>query len=207
MRRNQLSKYELPVDHSAPAMLEFMRKMDGSVQLSDSILESPNAELVGNAIHEAYEVLQRDQQSLTDEEKHEAEFYHVSVSGTSIIRGQAASRKEVDKFLRESKEFLSSAKAFTSREQQVSSVCVLVLDVLGRVDEERDLVTWILEQIAQRPQFSSDAAAATSQILKRIEGRLEMMNEILVLESQTLDDQRFDLESLRGKGVRSRWCA
>jgi thiol-disulfide isomerase/thioredoxin len=201
MRSKQLSKYELPVDHSAPAMLEFMRKMDGSVQLSDSILESSNVESIRNAIHKAHEYLQLDRQSLTDEEKHEADFYRVSISGISVIHCQADSRGEVDKFLRESRQFLSSAKAFTSREQQVSSASIRVLDGLGRVDEERELVTWILEQIAQRPEFLSDAAAATSQNLKKIERRLQMMNETLVLESQTVDDQRFDLESLRGKVV------
>ena len=201
MRSQQLSKYELPVDHSAPAMLEFMRKLDGSVQFSDSILESSNAELIRNAIHKAHEYLQRDQQSLTDEEKHEADFYRVSFSGASIIHGQADASSDVDKFLRDSRQFLGSAKTFTSREQQVSSVSILVLDGLGRVDEAREFVTWILEQIAQRPEFASAAAAATSENLKKIQRRLKMLNEILVLESKTVDDQRFDLESLRGKVV------
>jgi thiol-disulfide isomerase/thioredoxin len=201
IRSKQLSKYEVPIDHSGPTMLAFMRTMDGSVHFSESILESSNAELVRNAIHKAHKYLQLDQQSLTDEEKHEAEFYHVSYTGTSIIHGQADSRGEVDEFLREAKEFLISAKAFTSREQQVSSVSIQVLDGLGRVDEEREIINWILEQIAQRPEFASDAARATSQNLKKIEGRLQMINEILVLESQTIDDRRFDLESLRGKVV------
>jgi thiol-disulfide isomerase/thioredoxin len=70
-----------------------------------------------------------------------------------------------------------------------------------RVEEEREFLTWILEQIDQHSDFSSDEAKATVKSLKKIERRLEMMNEILVLQSQTVDGKSFDLESLRGKVV------
>jgi thiol-disulfide isomerase/thioredoxin len=202
MRTKQLSKYELPVDHSAPAVLEFMRKMAGSVEFSVSFLESSNTKAIYHAIQESYEFLQLDQQSLTDEEKHEADFYRLSILGASIFQGILPSGEyDVDRFVQSSQAFLSSSRKFTSREQQISQVSIQLLDGLGRVEEEREFLAWVLEKIDQRPEFSSDAAAETARSLKKIAKRLEMINEVLVLRSTTIDGQPFDLESLRGKIV------
>jgi len=63
------------------------------------------------------------------------------------------------------------------------------------------LGNWLLEQINQRTEFSSDAAKTTSQKLAKIVQRLSLMNEILELQSRTLDDHPFDIGSLRGKVV------
>lgn len=202
MRGKQLSKYELPADRSAPAMLEFMRTMAGSVEYSNSFLESSNIKPICIAIQKSYETLQLDLQSLTEDERHEADFYHLSLLGASIFQGlQPDGTDEVGMILQESKRFLSSSTKFTSREQQITQLSMQLLDSLGRVAEEREFVAWILEQMEERSEFASDVATATAQSLRKVSKRLEMIGEILDLQSQTIDDQRFAIESLRGKIV------
>ena len=202
MRSKQLSRYELPVDKSAPAMLEFMRKMAGSVENLSSFLESSNVKSSCLAIQKSYETLQLDQQSLTEEERHEADYYQLIFLGASILQGfQPDATNEVAKLVQSSKRFLSSAKKFTSREQHVSQGSIRVLDSFGRIEEEREFLAWVLTQIDQRSEFSTDVALSTSLSLKKVAKRLELMNEILDLQSKTVEGQPFDLESLRGKIV------
>ncbi len=74
-RVSQLSQFELPTDHSARAMLEFMRRADGSVQIRNSFLESSNLKEVCQAIEQAYAYVQQDPASLSSIEKREADFY------------------------------------------------------------------------------------------------------------------------------------
>lgn len=202
MRSKQLSRYELPADSSGPAMLEFMRTMNGSVEQSQSFFESSNTKSIYLAIQKSFERLQLDRQSLTEDEQHEADYYQLRFLGMAIFQGVLPdATREMEKLLNASREFLSDSKKFTSREQQIAQLSIQLLDSLGRVEEESDLLTWILALIDQRSEFSSDAAAATAQILKKISKRMEMMNEILVLQSKTIDGKLFDLESLRGKAV------
>ena len=164
MRTKQLSKYELPADPSAPAMLEFMRKMTGSVEHSQSFFESSNSKSVCQAIQKSYEKLQLDRQSLTEEEQHEADFYQLRFLGMAIFQGlQPDATNEMDKFLQASKQFLSSSKKFTSREQQIAQVSIQLLDSLGRVEEEREFLTWILAQIQMRNQNEDALVVVTHQ--------------------------------------------
>jgi thiol-disulfide isomerase/thioredoxin len=202
MRSKQLSRYELPGDSSAPAMLEFMRKMTGSVEQSQSVFESSNTKSIYQAIQKSFERLQLDRLSLTEAEQHEADYYQLRFLGIAIFQGLLPdATTETKKFLKASRQFLSDSKKFTSREQQIAQLSIQLLDSLGRVEEERELLTWILAQIDQRAEFSSDVALATAQSLRKIARRLEMMNELLVLQSKTIDGKPFDIESLRGKIV------
>jgi thiol-disulfide isomerase/thioredoxin len=109
--------------------------------------------------------------------------------------------REMENYLQASRQFLIAANKFTSREQQIAQLSIQLLDSMGRVDAERELVNWILAQIDQRSAFSSDVSVATVQNLRKILKRLEMMRQILVLQSKTIDGKTFDLESLRGKIV------
>jgi thiol-disulfide isomerase/thioredoxin len=146
--------------------------------------------------------LQLDRQSLTDEEQHEADFYQLQFLRISLFQGFLSDvPREMENYLEASRQFLIAAKKFTSREQQIAQLSIQLLDSMGRVDEERDLVNWILAQIDQRSEMSSDVAVATSQNLRKILKRLEMMSETLVLRSKTIDGRTFDLESLKGKVV------
>jgi thiol-disulfide isomerase/thioredoxin len=202
MRSQQLSKYELPRDSSAPSMLVFMRKTSGSLEHGQSFFEASNAKSVCQAIQKSYERLQLDRQSLTTEEQHEADFYQLRFLGIAIFQGFLPDASfETESFLKASRQFLSSSNKFTSREQQIVQFSIQLLDSLGRVDQERELVNWMLAQIDQRSEFSSDVAVATAQNLRKILKRLEMMGEVLVLQSKTIDGRTFDLESLRGKIV------
>jgi len=202
MRSLQLSKYALPADHSPQAMLEFIRKLDGSKERSESYFESSNFESVGKAVLKAHEILRLDQDGLTIEEKHEADFYYVNYSAASIMQGHVSDvNQEVNNLLNASKKFVTTATAFSAREQGVALLTIQVLDSLARIDEAREFGNWLLEQINQRPEFSSDAAKTTSQKLTKIVQRLSLMNEILELQSRTVDDLPFDLGSLRGKVI------
>lgn len=202
MRSKQLTKYDLPADSSALAMLEFMRKMTGSVEHSQSFFESSNTKSIYQAIQKSHERLQLDRQSLTEDELHEANFYQLRSLGMAIFEGLVPDATlEIEKLLNASRQFLIDSKKFTSREQQIAQLSIQLLDSQGRIEEERELLTWILAQIDQRFEFSSDVATTTAQRFKKIAKRLEMLNQILVLQSKTIDEKLFDLESLRGKIV------
>ncbi|MDX1926467.1 MAG: TlpA disulfide reductase family protein [Pirellulaceae bacterium] len=201
MRRSQLSKYVVPSDHSASAMLDFMRKMDGSVQFSEGYFESSNSQSISEAVRKAYGYLQLEAQSLTEAEKHEAAFYNIYYSGASLVRSPAVTERDIDDFVQASKQFFATARDFSSREQQISSISVHVLESGGRIFEARALGKWILEQIEQRDELSSDTGKITAQNLTKVVNRLEMLHNTLELQSRTLDDLPFDLVSLRGKVV------
>jgi len=176
--------------------------MDGSIQHSESYLESSNIESVCKAVRQANEFLRLDQHGLTDDEKQEADYYDIYYSAAAIMQGLVTdANHEVKKLLSASKEFVTKATVFSSREQQVAEVTMRVLDGLVRVDEAREFGSWILEQINQRPEFATDTAKSTSQSFTKIVLRLNLMNKRLELKSKTVDDQRFDLGSLRGKVV------
>jgi len=103
MRSKQLSRYELPGDSSAPAMLEFMRKMTGSVEQSQSVFESSNTKSIYQAIQKSFERLQLDRQSLTEEEQHEADYYQLRFLGMAIFQGLVPdATTEIKKFLQAS---------------------------------------------------------------------------------------------------------
>ena len=201
VRSSQLSKYAVPSDHSASAMLDFMRKMDGSVQWSEGYFESSNAQAVSAAVLEAYGYLQLEAQDLTEAEKHEADFYNIYYSSAALIRSSTATESEFDEFVQATKRFLVAASSFSAREQQLSSISVLVLESSGRIDEACELGKWILEQISQRDELSSDTAKSTAEKLTKVVNRLDMLNKTLELQSRTLDDLPFDLAAFRGKVV------
>ena len=201
MRSSQLSKYEVPADHSASAMLEFMRKMDGSVQWSEGYLESSNAESISAAVRDAYGYLQLEAQDLTEAENHEADFYHIYYSCAYLFRSPTSTDRDFNDLVEASKQFLSTASDFSAREQQISSLPVLVLESSGRIEEACELGKWILEHINQRDEISSDTANSTAEKLTKVVNRLDMLNKTLELQSRTLDDLPFDLASLRGKAV------
>jgi thiol-disulfide isomerase/thioredoxin len=201
-RASQRSKYEVPSDHSAPRMLEFMREMDGSVQ-AGGFVESSNAISVCKAIRQAYEYLENDSQSLTEAERREAEFCHIKFWGGALIQGSLpATEDELTSYLAANRSFIASAKTFGVRESRVTSEAVLLLvEILGKLDEAKNFGHWLSEQLAQRSEFSTDSARITAQKLASVMNRLEMINTITQLQSFTVDDKQFDIQSLRGKVV------
>ncbi|MBL8892469.1 MAG: TlpA family protein disulfide reductase [Planctomycetaceae bacterium] len=201
-RAIQRSKYEVPADHSAPRMLEFMREMDGSVQ-TEGLVESSNALSVFKAIRQAYEYLENDSQSLTEAERREAEFCHLKFWGGSLINGSLpATEDELRSYLAANRSFIASAPNFGVRESRVSSEAVLLLaEILGKLAEAKSFGHWLLGQLAQRSEFSTDSARITARKVESVMNRLEMIDTILQLQSFTVDDKQFDIQSLRGKVV------
>ena len=201
-RAGQRSKYEVPADRSAPSMLEFMREMDGSLQAA-SYFESSNAQSVCNAVREAYGYFEKDSQSLTEAERREADFYRIKFWCGSLIQGSLpATEDELGSYLTAIKSFLVDAPTFGTRESRVTSEAVLLLvEILGKLEEGKDFGHWILGQMEQRPEFATDSARMTSQKLTSVMNRLEMINSVLELRSFTVDGQPFDLQALRGKVV------
>jgi thiol-disulfide isomerase/thioredoxin len=201
-RAGQRSKYEVPSDHSATRMLEFMREMDGSVQ-AGGFFESSNALSVCKAIREAYGYLENDSQSLTEAERREAEFCHIKFWGGALIQGSLpATEDELTSYLAANRSFIASAQTFGVRESRVSSEAVLLLaEILGKLDEAKNFGHWLLGQLAKHSEFSTDSARITAQKLASVMNRLEMIDTLLQLQSFTVDDKQFDIQSLRGKVV------
>ncbi len=201
VRHSQKRKYEVPSDHSASVMLDFMRTMDGSVRWSESYFESSNGQSICEAIREAYGYLQAGAQSLTEAERHEADFYNIYYWCASLVRSPTATERDIHAFVEGSRKFLTDAKTFSTHEQQVSSASVILLERCGRINEACELGKWILEQIEHRNAFSSETARIAAQKLTNVVNRLDMLHKNIELQSRTLDDLPFDLQSLRGKAV------
>lgn len=200
-RTVQLNKYKLPLDHSAPRMLEFMREMEGSIQ-GAGYFESSNARSICNAVREAYGYLEADSQNLTEAERREADFCHIKFWGGSLQQGLLpGTDEELNAYLTAIKSFLASAQTFAARESLLSSQGVLVLESYGKLDEEIQYGHWLIEQLKLRPEFSTDSARITSQKVADVMHRLGMINSTLELKSFTIEGQEFELESLRGKVV------
>jgi thiol-disulfide isomerase/thioredoxin len=202
MKADQAAKYALPTDTSGPSLLEFMRQMDGAGNAPKSLLESSNMEPICQAVVEAYDALRPSKDSLTDSEQREAEYYFLSYSALAMTHGfTPCTDAAIETLLIDTKSYLWRAATFGTREREIMNRTNTLLEGTGRIDQEAEFVDSLLEHLRQNPDLDSSPAKGSITHLERISNRLSMMNQVLSLTSHTIDQESFDLESLRGKVV------
>ena len=200
LRSSQLSEYALPTDRSARSLLEFMRRLDGTVQAKDSFFESSNLKEVCHAVELAHAELESKQESLSETEQREADFYHLCYAAGAIKQGLAeASTETVNELLNDARHYLASASGLGARENKVALYCILLLDSLALFDQEREFALWMQQQLAERADTSTASAQELVKTIDSALSRLNILGKSLNLQSHTVDGQPFDLESLRGK--------
>ena len=200
LRSSQLSEYALPTDRSARSLLEFMRKLSGSVQATDTFFASSNSKEVVSAIELAHAELESKRDSLNETEQREADFYHLCYAAGAITRGLTeASTEKVNELLSDARKYLASTSALGARENKVALHCILVLDSMALFDQEREFALWMQQQLAERTDTSTASAQELVRTIDSALSRLNMLGKSLNFQSHTVDGQPFDLESLRGK--------
>lgn len=203
-RRQEMVRYSLPLDKSPRALLEFMRKMDGSAEsaqgLSKTLGSTDNSLAICEAVLAASKLMPKTVPELSTSEQREASFYRVKYSIDSIMRGHEE-KITVDsvQLLQDVKEFLSSADSIGTRELTVAQLMLYVLEGQGRYAEELDYINWLLEHLVaseEQPQI-----AWFLERITRVAVRLKLTNNPMELKSNTLEAAPFDLQSLKGKVV------
>ncbi len=202
MKAKQASKYALPSDTSGPSLLAFLRRMDGSGNAPKSILESSNMEPIYKAVTEAYDLLKQNTNGLTEQEQREADYYYLAYSSLAMTQGiTPATESAVKALLASSNEYLFQSNSFGTREREIMSRMISLLEGLGRIDEEVKFVESLLGHLKQKPLSDSETTSRAVLTLESVANRLNMMNKVLVLKSTTIDKKPFDIERLRGKVV------
>lgn len=203
-RRQESVRYSLPSDTNPRALLEFMRKMDGSAEtaqgLSKALGSSDNSLAICKAVLTAGKLMPPNAPELSTSEQREANFYQVKYSIEVIMRGHEAEMPvDGDQLLKEVKEFLVSADSNGSREMTIAQLMLYVLEGQGRYDEELDYIHWLVEHLVvseEQPQI-----ALFIERINRVAVRLQLTNNPMQLKSTSLAGKPFDLESLKGKVV------
>lgn len=203
-RQQESVRYNLPSDTNPRALLEFMRKMDGSAEsaegLSKTLGSTDNSLAICEAVLAASKLMPANAPELSTSEKREASYYRVKYSIDSIMREHEDKIPvDSDQLLRDVKEFLSTAESNGTREMTVAQLMLYVLEGKGRYADELDYINWLLEHLAvsqDQPQFSWFL-----ERIKRVAVRLRLTNNPMELKSSTLSGELFDLQSLKGKVV------
>lgn len=202
LARNELrDQFALPDDRSPRSLLQFMRKMDGSSEVSQTFFTtSTNFDSVSAAVLAASAKIPLNSPDLSSDEQREAEFYRLKYLGYSLRLGdETQTPGGIETLIADSKSFLTAADTYSARERMVSEGVLRILDNGGRYSEELEYIHWLESQLeAMQPSTTKDAFA---ERLDRIASRLELTSKELELLSNRLDNEPFDLESLRGKVV------
>lgn len=194
------AKYALPADTNPRALLDFMRKMDGSVEFSTGLLRSDNVQAVCSAIMSACKYEPDNSPQLTPVEQREVQFYRVKYAGWSIISSLAPQTREtIVTLIEDTKHFLASADAFGLQEQLVAKTTLHVLDGIGHNSEALEFVEWLSGKLPSMPPSPEKEAFALN--LKGIATRLALTHNEIEFQSSTLAEASFDIQSLHGKVV------
>jgi len=203
-RSQESVRYSLPSDTSPRALLEFMRKMDGSEEssqgLSKTLGSTDNSLAICQAVLAASQLMPADAAELSKSEQREASFYRIKYSIDSVMR-EHEDKIPIDivQLLRDVKEFLISAESTGTREMTVAQLMLYVLEGKGRYDDQLDYINWLLEHLVAseaQPQM-----ALFRERITRVAVRLKLTNNRMELKSTTLAGELFDLQSLHGKVV------
>lgn len=202
VKSQQESKYALPSDTSGASLLEFLRRMDGSGDAPKSMFETSNAESICKAVLEGYRALGQNKADLGGKELREADFYNLKYSALSKAQGftPCTDASLVD-LLSQADSFFRTASTFGAREREIMNLSISLLESTGRIDQAVVFVESLNELLTQNPKLVGEANKNTITHLKQVADRLKLMNQVLSLESNTLDQKPFNLESLRGKAV------
>ncbi len=194
------NQYELPADHSPRSMLDFMRKMDGSMEVTEGIIRTDNAQEICEAVLAACKHIPNGASELSEIELRETAFYRIKYTGGALIRGIVPdSHAAVSELLVDVRSFIAEGDVLGTQEQHAVNISLHVLEGTGRYIEELDFVHWLTEHLAKTdPSLQSDPFA---QRLQRIATRLSLVNSELAIRSTTLSGEEFDMQSLRGKVV------
>jgi thiol-disulfide isomerase/thioredoxin len=208
VKSQQESKYALPSDTSGTALLEFLRRMDGSGNAPKSIFETSNAESICKAVSEGYRALVQSKDGLTERELREADFYHLKYGALSMAQGfTPATDTYWESFLSQVNSFLRLASTFGAREREIMSLTISLLEGTDRIDQTVLFVDALREHLVANQELGANGDNAangnngTIVHLKQVSDRLKLRNQLLSLESSTLDQKSFNIESLRGKAV------
>lgn len=194
------AQYALPADTGPRAMLDFLRKMDGSTEFSQGLVRSDNSEAICTAVLAACEYVPDNSPQLTPSEQREVQYYRVKYAGGAIFRGFLPETPgTIDKLLADTKNLLASADGFNAQEQSAAEMAIRVLEGTGRDSQTLGFITWLFEKLPSM-QASAEKDAFASR-LERIATRLEMTHKQLTLKSSTLAEEAFDIQSLRDKVV------
>jgi peroxiredoxin len=193
-------QYALPADHSPRSMLDFIRKMDGSMEVTEGIVRTDNAQEICNAVLAACEYIPNGASELSEIELREVAFYRIKYTGGAFMRGIIPdTHNTVAKLLDDVRGFIAEGDALGTREQHAVNLTLHVLEGTGRYSEELDFIHWLTEHLAEaEPSLQNDAFA---QRLQRIAKRLSLVNSELAIQSTTLSGEEFNMQSLRGKVV------
>lgn len=194
------AQYALPADTSPRAILEFLRKMDGSTEFSQGLVPSDNAEAVCTAVLAACEYVPENSPQLTPPEQREVEYYRFKYGSWSVIRGsEPDTQATIDKLHDDAKNLIESADSFGSQEQSAAEMTLRVLEGTGRNSQTLEFIAWLSEQLPA--MLSTPEKDVFASRLERIAIRLELTHSQLALQSSTLAEEAFDIQSLRGKVV------
>jgi peroxiredoxin len=194
------AQYALPADTNPRAMLDFMRKMEGSTELSQGLVRSDNAREICTAVLAACEYVPDNSPQLTPSEQREVQFYRVKYAGGAIIRGFVAeTHATIEKLVDDAKNVIASAEVFGSREQAAAEMTLRILEGSESNIDTLGFISWLSEKLSFMKSNPEKDAFATR--LERIATRLELTHSQLALQSLTLAGETFDIQSLRGKVV------
>lgn len=201
-KAKQAARYALPTDTSSPSLLEFLRRMDGSANAPGSLLESSNMGPICKAVAEAYTVLARNRDRLSEVQQREADYYYLAYSALAMTHGiTPCTDASVDPLLAGSRSFLFRADSFGAREWEIMNRTLALLEATDRIAAEVRFVNELRDHIRNSPGLASGTATNALSSLERISGRLSMLGQVAELTSRTIDQQPFDIGSLRGKAV------
>jgi len=107
----------------------------------------------------------------------------------------------MDELLTQVNSFLRLALNFGAREREIMNLSISLLEGTNRIDQTVVFVSELKNHLAENSELGLDGNRGTILHLKQVVDRLKLINQELSLESNTLDQKPFNVESLRGKAV------
>ncbi len=187
-------QYVLPSDASSQVLLEFMRRLDGSVEYSNLPIPESNLKQVSDAVLAASDQLKQQHDSLSQGELHESEYYRLKHLGVAFLHGR---RGDIDSFVSSTKQYLSSSETISGPELQIIQGALVVLESTRKQESLAEFVGWLRGQ----NQLTSEFAPSLRNQLEGISKRLELIGSELTLQSTTLQSEAFDLDQWKGRVV------
>ena len=195
-----LEKYRAPADGDPLKRLQFVRKLDGSIEFSQSLVATSNLESVCSAALSATSDVSQGSVVLSVAERHEMEFYRLKyLSYAANLGMRSASVEAVAALARDSQSFVASSPQFASREKTIAELTLQALEGSDRHEEAKEYARWLRAHLAAQQQ--DELVRAYSARVELLASRLELTSQLLKLQSCTLQDQSLDLQELRGQVV------
>lgn len=199
-KAKQSEKYALPTDHSAKSMLAFLRRLDGEFDPRATWLSESNLISINEAVREATEILDQNNNDLAPAELREADYYRLHFGfQTLFAEGNIEDSAEWNNLQSKTRRYVTEATQVSTREFLIATYALASLERLQRTDEAIELAKLIEMQFASLPD--SPQQKTTLDLVASVRQRLQMLGSQVDLTTYTRDGQELSLQDLRGKVV------